>query len=136
MSELICKVHTDGTKCWYNEEGLLHREDGPAVEYVDGDKEYWYKDQHFYYITTDADFHNLVQELKKDLSVTKEELEDNQKWSRFSEITHGDYIVVIDIEGKLEATLASYKDGVWQKFASFEPLEYAVKYYRPYEKEE
>ena len=26
---------------WYNEKGELHREDGPAVEYANGDKE-WY----------------------------------------------------------------------------------------------
>jgi hypothetical protein len=26
---------------WRNENGLLHREDGPAIEYLNGDKE-WY----------------------------------------------------------------------------------------------
>ena len=31
----------DGTIRWYNEDGELHREDGPAIEYADGDKE-WY----------------------------------------------------------------------------------------------
>lgn len=30
------------SKCWYKK-GKLHREDGPAVERVDGDK-YWYKE--------------------------------------------------------------------------------------------
>ena len=30
----------DGNKCWYIN-GKLHREDGPAVEYSDGSK-YWY----------------------------------------------------------------------------------------------
>ena len=30
-----------GTKFWRNKEGELHRLDGPAVEYSDGDK-YWY----------------------------------------------------------------------------------------------
>jgi hypothetical protein len=31
-----------GTKHWYDENGLLHREDGPAVEYSNGSK-VWYK---------------------------------------------------------------------------------------------
>ena len=34
--------YTDGDKYWYNE-GQLHREDGPAIERVDGSKR-WYKD--------------------------------------------------------------------------------------------
>jgi hypothetical protein len=33
-------VYTSGDKCWYLN-GLLHREDGPAIEYGNGDK-YWY----------------------------------------------------------------------------------------------
>ena len=28
---------------WRNEEGKLHREDGPAREYKDGGKEWWFK---------------------------------------------------------------------------------------------
>jgi len=35
------EVDTDGTKRWYKN-GVLHREDGPAVEYVNGTKN-WYK---------------------------------------------------------------------------------------------
>lgn len=31
----------EGTTRWYNEEGLYNREDGPAIEYVDGTKEWW-----------------------------------------------------------------------------------------------
>ena len=30
-----------GNKYWYNEEREYHREDGPAIEYVNGNK-YWY----------------------------------------------------------------------------------------------
>jgi hypothetical protein len=30
-----------GNKFWYNENGIYHREDGPAVEWVDGAKT-WY----------------------------------------------------------------------------------------------
>jgi len=32
-----------GNKRWYLN-GLLHREDGPAVEYADGNKEWWLND--------------------------------------------------------------------------------------------
>jgi hypothetical protein len=35
------KRELPGKTEWYNEQGLLHREDGPAVEYVDGDKTWW-----------------------------------------------------------------------------------------------
>lgn len=37
-----CKI--EGKKFWYKEylkDGLLHRSDGPAVEYANGGKEYW-----------------------------------------------------------------------------------------------
>ena len=34
-------VEKDCTTKWYNEDNKLHREDGPAVEYSDGEK-YWY----------------------------------------------------------------------------------------------
>lgn len=36
----ICKTDKYGNKLWYLE-GILHREDGPAVEYTTGDKT-WY----------------------------------------------------------------------------------------------
>lgn len=32
--------YTSGSRSWYKN-GLLHREDGPAIEHVDGTKEYW-----------------------------------------------------------------------------------------------
>ena len=35
-------IDEDGTKHWYKD-GILHREDGPAVEYTDGTKQ-WYRD--------------------------------------------------------------------------------------------
>jgi hypothetical protein len=47
----ICKIHGSGTKCWFvgdiSEFGSiygevkLHRIDGPAIEYKNGDKEYF-----------------------------------------------------------------------------------------------
>ncbi len=39
MNRLI--IDEDGTKRWINEKGLLHREDGPALEYSFGSN-YWY----------------------------------------------------------------------------------------------
>jgi hypothetical protein len=37
------KVTVDdyGTKCWYNQQDRLHREDGPAIEGANGTK-FWY----------------------------------------------------------------------------------------------
>ena len=32
-----------GNKVWRNKEGDLHREDGPAIEYANGRKEWWFK---------------------------------------------------------------------------------------------
>jgi hypothetical protein len=43
MTDLICETDGSGTKRWRNEEGKLHRFDGPAVEWADGDRE-WYID--------------------------------------------------------------------------------------------
>ena len=45
MTEYRVEVTEYSTK-WYNLEGDLHREDGPAVEYADGDKEYYIKDKY------------------------------------------------------------------------------------------
>lgn len=33
--------YINGTKFWY-QEGKFHRDDGPAVEFYDGTKEWWY----------------------------------------------------------------------------------------------
>ena len=35
------KIDKNGTKRWFNQQGLLHREDGPAVECANRDKEWW-----------------------------------------------------------------------------------------------
>ena len=40
MIKYTVKVYPDGTKYWYLND-RLHREDGPACEYVNGDKS-WY----------------------------------------------------------------------------------------------
>lgn len=44
INKKLCEK--DGTIRWYlvtKRGSLLHREDGPAVEYLDGTKEWWYK---------------------------------------------------------------------------------------------
>jgi len=38
--------YVDGSKEWWFN-GKLHREDGPAVEYVDGSKEWWFNGKQF-----------------------------------------------------------------------------------------
>jgi hypothetical protein len=38
-----CEINKFGTKFWRINKGLLHREDGPAVEYTSGHKEWWVK---------------------------------------------------------------------------------------------
>ena len=42
MKKTICETDADETKRWYRD-GKLHREDGPAIEYVNGTK-LWYRD--------------------------------------------------------------------------------------------
>ena len=44
MTEPICHTYEDGTKRWYTND-KLHREDGPAVEYPNGNK-FWYLHGH------------------------------------------------------------------------------------------
>lgn len=39
---LYYKERVDGTKKHYKD-GVLHRKDGPAIEWANGDKEYWKK---------------------------------------------------------------------------------------------
>ena len=38
---VFCKIDHWGIKRYYNAEGKLHREDGPAIECVNGDKYWW-----------------------------------------------------------------------------------------------
>jgi hypothetical protein len=48
----------DGTKHWYIN-GKLHREDGPAIEYIGGDKS-WYLNDEKIYCKTQEEFERLV----------------------------------------------------------------------------
>ena len=36
-----------GARCYYNTNGQLHRENGPAIEYADGSKS-WYKNDQYH----------------------------------------------------------------------------------------
>ena len=46
LEQPICKVSSDGTKRWYLHDKLhkLHRIDGPAIEYPDGEKHWFQND--------------------------------------------------------------------------------------------
>lgn len=38
-------VNDEGTKRWYNEQGQLHNEHGPAIEYANGSKSWYLNDK-------------------------------------------------------------------------------------------
>jgi hypothetical protein len=38
-----------GTKSWYNKEGRLHRDDGPAIIYTDGYVSWWLNGERYTY---------------------------------------------------------------------------------------
>ncbi len=40
-SKTVRTVDDDGTKCYYDESSRYHREDGPAIEHIDGYKAWW-----------------------------------------------------------------------------------------------
>jgi hypothetical protein len=42
-----------------DENGILHREDGPSVEYSNGKKQYWYNGERIH-VSTDKQFKQLV----------------------------------------------------------------------------
>ena len=35
------RIDEHGNTRYYNEQGQLHREDGPAIEWANGEKQYW-----------------------------------------------------------------------------------------------
>lgn len=39
---MVCRIHHNGTRIWHDKDQRIHREDGPAVIYVDGNK-VWYQ---------------------------------------------------------------------------------------------
>jgi hypothetical protein len=52
--------YADGTKCWYVDD-KYHRVDGPAAECADGDKE-WYVDGKYY---TEKQFNKLIKQVNE-----------------------------------------------------------------------
>jgi len=56
MSQPELKIEQDGSKFWYLN-GKYHREDGPAVEYPDGEKRWFLTDIKF-------SFEDYIQELR------------------------------------------------------------------------
>jgi len=40
---MYTETDKDGSKFWYNDQGQLHRQDGPAIEWLDGGTT-WYQD--------------------------------------------------------------------------------------------
>lgn len=43
MGKYYVDVNMYGDKLWYNEDGVLHREDGPAIIYFSGTRFFWLK---------------------------------------------------------------------------------------------
>jgi hypothetical protein len=41
MTDSECEIDSHGTKRWFNDEGQLHRLDGPAKEWCNGSKSWW-----------------------------------------------------------------------------------------------
>jgi hypothetical protein len=41
MIAYTVKVFDSGDRFWYNQDDRFHREDGPAIEWADGMKEWW-----------------------------------------------------------------------------------------------
>ena len=50
-------IDVDGTKRWFNEDGDLHREDGPAIEFANGTK-FWCIYGYYHRINGPAIEHN------------------------------------------------------------------------------
>lgn len=67
----IVEVFDNGTICWRNQKNELHREDGPAVKYHDGEKEFWLNDTKY----TEKDYWEKLKPVKKmTLAEIKKEL--------------------------------------------------------------
>ena len=58
--------YANGNKSWYIN-GEYHREDGPAIEYADGEKKWWLNDEEY----TKKEYYKELYKLGK---ITKDEL--------------------------------------------------------------
>lgn len=63
-------VDDEGSTRWYNEKDQLHRENGPAVEWVDGHKEWWVNGKKL----TEEEFLKATQPIKELTVAQLEEL--------------------------------------------------------------
>ena len=54
------EIDEDGTICYFNEKNEYHREDGPAIEDTNGDKEYWHNGIEYTEIKTDEEWIRFV----------------------------------------------------------------------------
>jgi hypothetical protein len=52
------REYSSGKKWWFKN-GKKHREDGPAVEFPDGRKEYWYNNE-YVSVKTDKEFKKYI----------------------------------------------------------------------------
>ena len=59
MKTYTIKIDNDGNKSWYSND-KLHRENGPAIENVNGYKEWWLNGQH----VSEQDVLNLLETLE------------------------------------------------------------------------
>ena len=57
------EVDCHGNRFYYNSADLLHRTDGPAIEWVDGSKEWWINGV----ILTEAEFNQRVKMSEQDV---------------------------------------------------------------------
>ncbi len=65
MIEYKVTVHGNGTKYWHLN-GKLHREDGPAIEWADGDKDWYLNGNHL----TEEEFNARNEPIKCNKVVT------------------------------------------------------------------
>ena len=56
-------INPNGHKAWFKED-MWHRETGPARTWASGRKEYWFRNEVYYEITSDLEWLLKVEELK------------------------------------------------------------------------
>ena len=73
MKKYTVEINAYGTKVWRNEKGQKHREDGPAVEYADGGKDWHLNDIQY----TEQEF--LIKMRKVTVTVHGDKIWHNEK---------------------------------------------------------
>ena len=59
MTEYKVKVYSTHTE-WFNLEGKLHRENGPAIEFANGDKSWWINGKNY----SEKEFNDYIESKK------------------------------------------------------------------------